>query len=417
MTENQDNTQNHQNLEDDEISIAELFQILKSWLSVLWSKRVTIFVAAIIGMLIGLFIAFGTDDEYTAENVILSYTTQQQSLPGGQLGALGALSGLAGMDLNRSSDALISEAMFPRLLQTYPTASRLADKPIRFIRPDTTISAFVFFSELYEEDLNTRTKNFIRSWTIEIPYKVIRIVMVPIRWLNSNDKAQTDTQFEREQIIINGQQSSTSEQEIIDSSNLLSNQRPLLQIESQRSRWVNEVRKRIQTERSGRIITVKAIMPDPWAAADLANAATLVLMQELTNYEIRKTQDQIRFLENQYDEIFERFDRAQRDLIAHRDRSTGVVSSIVQIEAERVQSEYARASTRYTALVTELDRAKSRLNEETPLFTELDPVQVPQQPSSPNRERTILVWIVLGVSITVSFEIARLVLGKLTEQK
>jgi capsule polysaccharide export protein KpsE/RkpR len=157
-------------------------------------------------------------------------------------------------------------------------------------------------------------------------------------------------------------------------------------------------------------------MPDPWAAADLASAATEVLMQELTNYEIRKTEDQIRFLENQYDEIFDRFDKAQRNLIAFSDRSMGVVSSVVQIEAQRVQSEYGRASARYTALITELDRAKSRLNEETPLFTELDPVRVPHQPSAPNRERTIFVWTFLGLFMSGSFITGRHLLVKMNQQ-
>jgi hypothetical protein len=96
MSINNENSQ-HNNFENDEISLKELILKIKEWFAFLKSKWKTIFLAAIIGGVLGLTISFFEKPNYKAT---LTFATEEDK--GGSMGGLSGALGLAssfGIDL------------------------------------------------------------------------------------------------------------------------------------------------------------------------------------------------------------------------------------------------------------------------------------------------------------------------------
>ena len=72
-----------------------------------------------------------------------------------------------------------------------------------------------------------------------------------------------------------------------------------------------------------------------------------------------------------------RFEEAQINLAKFRDSNQGILTASARTEEQRLDSEYSIAFNLYNTLTQQYEVAKLELQEETPLFKTLEPVQVP----------------------------------------
>jgi uncharacterized protein involved in exopolysaccharide biosynthesis len=127
------------------------------------------------------------------------------------------------------------------------------------------------------------------------------------------------------------------------------------------------------------------------------------LMERIIEYESRKAAEHSRFVEQEQGRSRERFDRAQRELAAFTDRNRGTLSATAQIAAQRLQSEYNLTFDLYRQFSTELEQSKIKQNQDTPIFTTLEEVVVPNTRTSPRRQLDLLASIFFGVIGGVGF--------------
>jgi uncharacterized protein involved in exopolysaccharide biosynthesis len=144
-------------------------------------------------------------------------------------------------------------------------------------------------------------------------------------------------------------------------------------------------------------LKIQAVMPDPQAAAGLAKAAADQLMEAVIKFEIRKIEDELAYLEEHHNNMKDRYFKAQESLAVFRDKTRKTTSSSTQSEMERLQNEFSMSYDLYRSARAELEQAKIKLNRDTPVFTILENVVVPNQAFAPNKIRVLFLALFLGV--------------------
>lgn len=123
-------------------------------------------------------------------------------------------------------------------------------------------------------------------------------------------------------------------------------------------------------------------MPDAQAAANIAEYAITLLTEYLVDYRVGKELTDLEFIEVQLAEATTRFENAQEELASFREQYRGNLSVRTQTEEQRLESNYQVAFNLYNSLMQQREQAKLKVQEQTPLFKTLEPVQVPQDDES-----------------------------------
>jgi len=138
-------------------------------------------------------------------------------------------------------------------------------------------------------------------------------------------------------------------------------------------------------------------MPDRFAAADLVQTASQRLMQRIINYENRKAAEQLAFVAEQHKLSKQRYETAQRALAEYQDRNRSLVGAVAQVQKERLQGEYDIAFQVFQKFSLELEQARIKKNQDTPVFTVLERVAVPNVRTKPQRATIVVIAMMLGV--------------------
>lgn len=149
-------------------------------------------------------------------------------------------------------------------------------------------------------------------------------------------------------------------------------------------------------ERRTSIVTVKGRLPDQVAAAELAHVASQRLMESVRAVDIRKAEEQLRFVQQAYAASVERYNAAQLALARYVDRNRVLNSAVSQVERSRLERESELAFEVYQQLSRELEQAKTRLSQDTPVFSVLEPATVPTRPVGAGLIKTVVVAGFLG---------------------
>ncbi|MCC5926541.1 MAG: hypothetical protein JJU41_08265 [Bacteroidetes bacterium] len=366
-------------IDDDEIDLKELIPKIIGFIKHLWQEQRYIWFALLVTVPIGLLVAFGSTPEYTASTKILPYRS------GGSGGGLSGLAGLAGVRLPAGqTEQLITVDMYPELAATLDFRLILAETPIRFSKLNEPVTPAMYFQEIAEPDALSRVK----SYTIGLPGTILSALRSSFIDANPPSIQRIDSEDD-----------------------------PLKSFDEAYLRMLRTLGERLsvranQTQRVTTSLTIEATMPDPVAAADMVRIASERLMQTVIDYEIRKVSVEIRFLEEQYQRSKIRYEAAQEALALFTDRNRGTLSATAQIEAQRLQSEFNLALEIYRNFTTELEQARIKQNRDTPIFTVLESVTVPNNRSTPRRGLTLILSMILGVFFGVVVIFAKLNIGK-----
>lgn len=352
-------------IKDDEIDLVEVAKTI-------WNGRKLILKVTGIFLLLGLFIAFGSKVEYEASCKLMP---ESQEGTKSDLGGLGGLAGLAGINLGMGGGGALTPELYPEISQSVPFLLKILNEPIHFEKQDTTTTSYIFFKE---QDNPSYISLFFK-YTIGLPF-VIK------GWLTKDEISESNT--------------STSE---------------IIRLSKEDSQLLESFRERISVSvdsKSG-IISITSEMPDALASAEMANLSVKLLTEYITEYKISKAQENLDFVLARYVEAKTVFEKYQEQLALFNDRNKNVVTAFAQTEFQRLQNEYNIAFDIYKGLATQLEQAKIKVKEETPVFTVLEPVKVPIDKSAPKRKIILIVSLFLGGFIGIAIIFVTSVWAKL----
>ncbi|WP_234736665.1 GNVR domain-containing protein [Tellurirhabdus bombi] len=324
-----------------ELRLSDIFDFLRD-------NRLKLLLFGLVGAVIGAVYGFSKPNEYKSQVAVLPEL--QSKTPGSSMGGLSSLAGLAGIDLNSLSGSgtdAIRPDLYPNVLQSFPFALYLLKQPV------------------YSHNFN---------------------------------KTMTLSAYLKEQAgkgLFGG--SGEEEQTVYDPKNFSK----AIQVTKNQDRQVQDILARIGTifDKKTGIITIEATLPDPVVAATVARFSLEYLTNYVTSYRTEKARSQSNFLNRRVAEARRRYQSAEYALENYRDRNRSLYSNVAKLEEQRLQADFMLAQGVYNDLSKQLEQAKIKVQEETPVFKMLEPARVPLQKSGPKRTLIILYMAIGGVVV------------------
>ena len=322
--------------DEDEIDLLELAKTI-------WNKRMFILKIVGIGAFLGVIIALLSPTEYKSTSTLMpEYSTESQGGASSLLSQYGGLLGISGGSYNSNSNAIRVD-LYPNIVQSTNFQMQLMQQPFYFSDLDTTATLFEYYTELNSAGV----LGFVAEYTIGLPGKILGAIL-PKKELMTSVPGATE-----ESLVLN---LSKEEFEVI-----------------------NTLRGKISAsldEESG-IVSVTVTLPDNVAAAAVTEYTIRELTEYLTEYRTEKVLRDLTFVEEQLATAEVRFEAAQLALAEFRDSNQGNLSARAQTDEQRLNSEYQIAFNLYNGLTQQYEEAKLKVQETTPVFKTLEPVQVP----------------------------------------
>lgn len=344
---------------DDEIDLIALAKNL-------WDGRKTIIKTVLIFAVIGLAIALLSPKQYTASTTLVPQSSDNSA----KLGGLSSLASIAGFNMNMNQGVTeLSPQVYPQIVQSVPFLLQIMNSPFTFSEVDKPVTLYQYYTEIERPGVF----QIIKKYTIGLPGVILKAI-----------RKQPAPQKEN---VTAGAIHLTEDQEKV------------------RKKLAENISLELNDKEG--YIELQTQFNEPLLAAQVAEKAQQLLQEYVTNFKIEKASAQLQFIKERYADKKQEFRNAQAALAEFRDRNKNVTSALAQTELERLQNEYQLAYEVYSQLAKQLEQARIKVKEDTPVFSVIKPVTVPIEKSKPNRPLILIIWIFLGGIIGVGWVFGR----------
>lgn len=317
----------------------------------LWARRRFLIRAMGVGLVLGVIVALAMPKKYTV-NVTLS-PESGKAASGSSLSGMASMLGLGSLASGSDVDAL-NITLFPDIVTSTPFTLELFDVPVTTQDDEpTTVQQYL------TEDTGTAI-----GAVLSLPGKAIGGLM---SLFSSEEEEASDTlnafRLTREQTAI---------------------------VETLRRSIAADVDKKTG------VTTVSVTMEDPVVAATLCDTVVAKLQQYITQYRVKKAQQDCDYLEMLFKERQQEYYQAQQLYAKYVDANKGVILQSALTERERLQNDMSLAYQVYSQVATQLQVARAKVQEAKPVFAVVEPATVPLFPSSTSRKIIVLGFIFLA---------------------
>jgi len=352
-----DTQENKEKVKNDEIDLLEVFRKV-------WAGRKTIIKTIIIFFIIGIFIVIFSPKEYKSEITLVVETSSSGSSMSGLLQQFG---GLAGINLNNTNnkEALVPD-LYPEVIKSTPFLLEIMKQKVTESKYDSTLTV--------EQYLERHTRSSIASMVMKVPGKIIG-------WIHGKPNALN------------------SKLPVFSSDSASSLSFNPIKITKEQSEIIEALSNCVNTEedfKKSNKFVISVEMQDPLVVAQVTSYVVKNLTKYITEYRTKKAKTDLKFIDARTSEAEAKYLEAQQALAVYKDRNKNIILSSVHTEEEQLQSEYNFAFDVYSALAKQLEQAKIKVQEVTPVFNVMDPAQVPLKKSKPKTSVTLAIMILLG---------------------
>lgn len=340
----------------DEIDVFALF-------SKLWNERKYILKWLLGALICGLIVGWSIPKEYSSSVVLASESASSTSM--GNLGSLAAMAGVR-LGSNRQTDSFSTE-LYPDILSSTPFVTDLFPSPVSFKKK----------GELQEMDLYSYALDYLKMpWWKTVLLAPKRFISLVKRTLSGGSKP------------VNGYEG-------LDPSRLTSEQNKVFKrLKSRIS---------ISTNKNTNAITITAKMQNPSVAAQVADKVMENLKQYVVKYRTDKSVKDMQFTEHLYNEARDKYYASQKKYALYQDAHQGMVLQSVRTEQERLRNEMELDYQLYNSISRDLQMSRAKVQEETPVFTLLQPAVVPHKAVEPSKTMIIIFFLFLGFCIPAAW--------------
>ena len=338
--------------EYDEIDIMELLRkLFKEWKLILkWCG-----IAAVVGLIIG----FSIPREYTVNSKMVPELVSRSGS-----GSLYSLASLAGINVSSTStsDAVFPE-LYPDIISSTPFVVELFPVQVDFKYKKSDMTS----------DYYTYLKEYNKSpwWG-----KVLGFPMKALGWF-------MDLFREKEEPVEGYADLNPAE---------------LTQEQEDIAKAIRE-NVSLSVDKKNSVISLAVTAQDPKVAADISEVVIDRLQAYVTDYRTEKARQDLAYYEKLYEEYKDAYFTSQQRYASYVDRNQGIILQRVKTEEERLQNEMNLNYQLYNACAQQLQTAKAKVQQETPVFTIINPPQVPLKRSNTSKLTILIASIFLGAVI------------------
>jgi len=339
---------------EDEIDIIEL--VKKVWLGRKLIVKVTVSF-----FIIGCIIALLSPVVYTAQTTFIPQVSEDQM--SASKGGLGSLASLAGINLNQgssTSDSYLSPLLYSKIANSDEFTLKLIEEELISLNGDKFTT-----KEYMLSDTNSSFNliGFIKRYTIDL-------------FVTNDNKLKNN--------------------EITNSYNFIS---------QEEFKLVNSFKGKfsiILYEKEG-YIEVIASDKDAFISTQLVKIVTKNLQSRIIELRTNKIKERLDYSKEQYELKQGEFDFLQKKLAEFKDSNKNISTARFMSELQKLESEYQLQQNILMTLAGEFNNNKIKLNKNTPIFSVIDEVSVPNQRSEPKRSLIALTYMFLGVVLSIGY--------------
>lgn len=138
------------------------------------------------------------------------------------------------------------------------------------------------------------------------------------------------------------------------------------------------------------VIYVSVEDQDPLVSATMADSVRSKLQAFITDYRTSKAKNDLAFAEKVCADAKKRYEEARKRYAAFSDSNLGLTLEAYKTEKDDLENEMQLRYSTYSAVFSQLQAAKAKLQERTPAFTTIQSATVPLKPSGPKRVLFVL---------------------------
>lgn len=330
----------------------------------LWSKRKRIIINCFIGGILSIIVAFSIPKQYTSTVVMAPESSSGTSVSGG-LGALASMAGFNLGGLSGSEDALYPE-LYPQIVSSTPFLCDVMNLQVETIDGELKTS-------MYDYLVNHQKSPW---WS--------KMIAAPFKWIKrlaGGDKKEDIIPLDAEEMTLSRRQYLT----LKSLDDLIS----------------------VSVDKGNFVITLSVTMQDPKIASYVATVVSENLQEYIGKYRSAKARKDLAYTEKLYTEAQEKYYNAQQAYATYADQHQGVVKMQYQIEQDRLSNEQDLAFNVYNQIAQQLEMARAKVAESTPVCVVMQPAIVPVKASSPKKMMMGLLYVFLAFFGTAAWYIVK----------
>lgn len=329
--------------EEKEIDLMELAMKL-------WAQRKRIAKWCLCGAVLGLIIAFSIPREYTSSVKLAPEITDGKSGGGG----LSALASMAGFSAGSASGAdAVYPQLYPDVVGSIPFLTDLFA-----VKVETKKDHEVFTVRQYLED---ETRSPWWSVILGLPGKIIGL-------FRSSEEVDENHKLDNFQLT-------ADENQLVE-------------------RLAALVSASVDQKTS--VVTIAVTMQDPLVSAILADTVVARLQEYVTNYRTNKARNDLQYAELLNEEARANYYEAQQRYANYLDHNQGIAFRSAQTERERLENEASLAFTLYNQTAQQVQKARAKVQETTPVYAIISPATVPIKPVKPRKAMILIGFVFLA---------------------
>lgn len=344
--------------EDDDEPQIDWMSILRQLLAI----RKKLYIAAAVGVVLGILIALSTPKQYTVSITLSPEVGSGKS--GGGLANMAA-SFLGGGSVGTDSPDALNATLAPDIVASTPFLLELFDARVvsQNKQIDTTFTAYL-----------DEQKSSWMGYVLKAPGMAIS----GIKSLFSDKEEKTAT---------------------IQKGAIELNEKDAAKLGSLRQAIT------VEADKKTAITTLSVTLQDPQVTATIADSVVSKLQQYISTYRTSKAKEDCQYLEKLYKERQQEYYDAQQRYARYVDANSNVVFQSTLAERERLQNDMNLAYQVYSQVAQQLQVARAKVQEEKPVFAVVEPAVVPLKPSGTSRKVIVIGFLFLAVAFTGAWEL------------
>lgn len=151
------------------------------------------------------------------------------------------------------------------------------------------------------------------------------------------------------------------------------------------------------------VVTISVRSQDPLVSATLADSVCQRLQAVITDYRTSKARTDVEYYTKITEEAKVEYDRSIDIYSKYCDTHDNVILQVYASERDKLENEMSMRYSTYQAMQAQLEAAKAKLQERTPVFTILQCSTVPIRPTGPKRLIFIIAMLFLSTICTTLY--------------
>lgn len=147
------------------------------------------------------------------------------------------------------------------------------------------------------------------------------------------------------------------------------------------------------------VVTITVRDQDPLVCATMADATCQKLQDFIIAYRTNKSRIDYEYYKKLCEESRKEYDKALDRYASCADAYTNSVLTIYKARVEKLENDMQAKYNIYTAMNTQMQAARAKLQEATPAFTVIESASVPIKPAGPKRMLISIVMMILSFFI------------------